>query len=610
MILHGQITAAASGQPVAGASISVCPPPGTARACATGTSGENGGYVLSGLAKGNWLVQVEPANGNLFGASDHIDLTADTALNFGLRPPVPLADGVSFQTPFGGESSGVPSINWDEPYGINMPVHVPTTEAPNTNLAFVLTAGVGSDGGSSTTDAGFNLAGVLMFSAHYGADGTMQSVSPPIVGQVNCTPSAGQVSPCALMSTLSQSAGSQASARSLHSVGGGGPVVGGGGPIAHAAECPPASGFTITPNKFGGIDVNIPFPDGSVHTLSVYQAAIPATVSTGNYWQDLVLNLGVGAVNTVVGALIPEVGLYNAVVGTLNTIASLPGNSLSAKILASGGAIESILGAALNKETHGASYYFGNMVSGLLGQGLNTSASSGATAAPQPDCPPKNGVSGGGGGSYTNVGGSFVVDPSGTIQTTHGAPLYRARVSITRSSSASGRQTPVPNGSSILAASNRHNPSMSSLLGSFGWDVTPGYYQIDATHPGCAAPAHGKTARSPVYAVPPPRVNLILRLSCPHLHRAPTRVHLVVLSGHAGSEQIIATVSAAHGAAGASALLGAVTFKAGRRTLTSVLVNRRRMAIVDLPHVPGVGRRTTARYGGNGLYAPSAATSG
>jgi len=69
-------------------------------------------------------------------------------------------------------------------------------------------------------------------------------------------------------------------------------------------------------------------------------------------------------------------------------------------------------------------------------------------------------------------------------------------------------------------------------------------------------------------------------------------------------------VSAAHGSAGAGALLGVVTFKAGRRTLTSVILNRRRMAIVDLPHVRGVGRRTTARYGGNGLYAPAAATSG
>jgi hypothetical protein len=580
--------------PVAGASISACRDAGT---CETTTTGAGGGYVLSGLPIGNWLIQVDPGAGDLFGASDHVSLTADRTLDFQLHPPVPLSDGVTFSTLFGTTGHGVPAINWDQPYGISVPVQVPHSAPPGSNFLFTLTAGVGSANGNQV-DGGFNLAAAAVFEVHYGSDGAPAAVSQPAVGQIDCDAPAGQLSPCAILSTLGQSNTGGASAARA------------GEPVAHAASpCPGANGFSITPNVNGGIDINYTTADGTTHTLSIPQMAIPSPASTGNWFQDLVMNVGVGATNTVLGVFFPEVGLYNAVVGALNQIVTASQtSSTSAQALTAGSVTVSLLGAALNKATHGASYFFGNMLAGTVSAAQQSLAANSplVQAAPVPsiDCGNQGGGGGGGGGgNYTNVGGSFTVDPSGTVQSTKHVPLYHAKVTITRATAAHGRQLVVPNNSDLFSSANRRNPDTTSLLGSFGWDVVPGFYQVDASHSGCRGTAH-----SPVYAVPPPRTDLTLTLTCPSLRRSGSRVRLTVRPGRGGGEQLVATVTAAR--ARSASLIGTVTFRSGAKTLTSVLLGSHGTAIADIPPVKGLGKRTTAAYSGNGLYLPASVTVG
>jgi hypothetical protein len=184
-------------------------------------------------------------------------------------------------------------------------------------------------------------------------------------------------------------------------------------------------------------------------------------------------------------------------------------------------------------------------------------------------------------------------------------------VAISRATTPKGHQAQVPNGSLLLGASNRRNPDRTSILGGFGWDVAPGYYQVQASHTGCtAARGNAKTVRSSVYAVPPPRLDLSLTLRCPHLRRQASRVRLVVIKQGAGSHELVATVFAARGGGSAATLVGEVTFTVGHRTITTILTDGRSQAEVLLPRLKGVGTRFAASYLGNGLFAPAISRSG
>jgi hypothetical protein len=114
------------------------------------------------------------------------------------------------------------------------------------------------------------------------------------------------------------------------------------------------------------------------------------------------------------------------------------------------------------------------------------------------------------------------IDPSGkVIDDVTGVPVTGATVTLFRSDNPHGPFTSVPDGSALMAPSNRKNPDMSNGSGQFGWDVVPGYYQLLASAPGftcdVANPPHGfacvgDAIQSNVIVIPPAATDLILPL--------------------------------------------------------------------------------------------------
>jgi hypothetical protein len=108
------------------------------------------------------------------------------------------------------------------------------------------------------------------------------------------------------------------------------------------------------------------------------------------------------------------------------------------------------------------------------------------------------------------------IDPSGTVQTTHGQPIVGATVTLSRSDSSAGPFTIVPTGSSIMAPTNRTNPDTTNAQGLFGWDVLAGYYEIRAEHSSCHDPADPGTSfvESALLTIPPAITGLGFTLDC------------------------------------------------------------------------------------------------
>jgi hypothetical protein len=109
------------------------------------------------------------------------------------------------------------------------------------------------------------------------------------------------------------------------------------------------------------------------------------------------------------------------------------------------------------------------------------------------------------------------IDPSGFVRTVGGAPLAGATVTLLQAPSASGPFTAVPDGSAVMSPMNRHNPDASEADGHFGWDVVAGFYKVRAQKGGCHAPGDVSqpVVETAVETIPPPVVDLDLRLDCP-----------------------------------------------------------------------------------------------
>ena len=120
----------------------------------------------------------------------------------------------------------------------------------------------------------------------------------------------------------------------------------------------------------------------------------------------------------------------------------------------------------------------------------------------------------GGGVETYDIG--IYIDPSGVVRTPDGTPIPGVTVTLYRSDSDAGPFAVVPDGSAIMSPANRTNPDLTDANGFFQWDVLAGYYVVRAEKDGCADPNDPNMpyVETPVLPVPPPAVDLDIRLAC------------------------------------------------------------------------------------------------
>ena len=106
-----------------------------------------------------------------------------------------------------------------------------------------------------------------------------------------------------------------------------------------------------------------------------------------------------------------------------------------------------------------------------------------------------------------------LIDPSGNVVDTNGNAIAGASVTVLASPFAAGPFTVVKADSPGIQP--RVNPEVADRSGGFHWDVSAGYYEVQASAPGCHAPGSGaSTVASPVFPIPPPKTGLTLVLAC------------------------------------------------------------------------------------------------
>ena len=142
--------------------------------------------------------------------------------------------------------------------------------------------------------------------------------------------------------------------------------------------------------------------------------------------------------------------------------------------------------------------------------------------------PPQSGSAGGDGLCVTAACGqrhnTGQVDPSGTVIDTNGNPVGGATVTILRSDNAAGPYAAVAPSSPGITPSA--NPETTGDDGVFHWDVDTGWYEIQASAPGCDNPADSSQQAVTIgpYPVPPPQVGLTITLACSNQPPPPTPV--------------------------------------------------------------------------------------
>ncbi|MBU6244565.1 MAG: hypothetical protein KGP12_05040 [Actinomycetales bacterium] len=119
-------------------------------------------------------------------------------------------------------------------------------------------------------------------------------------------------------------------------------------------------------------------------------------------------------------------------------------------------------------------------------------------------------------GSREGTGFDMYIDPAGTIVDQDGNLLVGARAVLLRSDTKNGPYAVVPDGSAIMAPSNRKNPWVTGQNGVFQWDVVKGWYVVRAYAAGCTHPTDPKTefAQTEALEVPPPRLGLVITMKC------------------------------------------------------------------------------------------------
>lgn len=113
---------------------------------------------------------------------------------------------------------------------------------------------------------------------------------------------------------------------------------------------------------------------------------------------------------------------------------------------------------------------------------------------------------------------AIYIDPSGIVVDEQHALVEGATVTLWRSDTEDGTYVQVPNGSLIMSAANRSNPSTTGADGAFSWDVTGGWYRITASKTVDGVTYTGSTGPM---QVPPARTGLVIVL---HGLNAPPRL--------------------------------------------------------------------------------------
>jgi hypothetical protein len=116
------------------------------------------------------------------------------------------------------------------------------------------------------------------------------------------------------------------------------------------------------------------------------------------------------------------------------------------------------------------------------------------------------------------------IDPSGVVTDQYGQPINGATVTLFRSDTPGGTFTKVPDGSDIMSPDNQRNPDTTgpTLLdptkpaGYFRWDVAAGYYKVKVQADNCTP------YTTDTMPVPPPAIDLLLKMSCTTPAPAPT----------------------------------------------------------------------------------------
>jgi hypothetical protein len=80
------------------------------------------------------------------------------------------------------------------------------------------------------------------------------------------------------------------------------------------------------------------------------------------------------------------------------------------------------------------------------------------------------------------------IEPDYTVWTLGGQPLAGATVTLYAFDAETGSFLPVSPGDAIMAPVNQSNPDTTDASGSFGWDLSEGFYKIRAEMAGCVAP--------------------------------------------------------------------------------------------------------------------------
>ncbi|HXL91723.1 MAG TPA: IPT/TIG domain-containing protein [Streptosporangiaceae bacterium] len=132
------------------------------------------------------------------------------------------------------------------------------------------------------------------------------------------------------------------------------------------------------------------------------------------------------------------------------------------------------------------------------------------------DCQ-KSTVQSAGGGRPSNG----FIDPSGTVLDTNGNPVSGATVTILRAGTSAGPYVPVSTAAAGIEPAV--NPETTGSDGVFHWDVYSGWYEVQASAPGCTDPADPDQPAVTIgpYPVPPPQVGLTITLACANEPAAP-----------------------------------------------------------------------------------------